>query len=189
MSTYGFQKLSCEYFCKGALEQYGLPYTIVRPFNCVGVGEDKAIGEEKIKSGNIELMMSHVLPDLINKILNGQNPVHILGSGEQIRCYTNGKDIAKGIRICAESNNAFNEDFNISTSEFMTVVELAELVWSLINPDKEFSYILEDGYKYDVQKRIPNIDKAKNLLGFEAEIKIKDSVEEVLQWMKENNAK
>ena len=39
LSTYGFQKLATEYFCKGALQQYGLPYTIVRPFNCIGVGE------------------------------------------------------------------------------------------------------------------------------------------------------
>ena len=38
-STYGFQKLACEYFAQGAWEQYELPYTIVRPFNCVGIGE------------------------------------------------------------------------------------------------------------------------------------------------------
>ena len=43
-STYGFQKLASEYFAKGAWEQYKLPYTIVRPFNCVGVGEEKALG-------------------------------------------------------------------------------------------------------------------------------------------------
>ena len=85
LSTYGFQKLAVEYFCKGALEQYDLPYTIIRPFNCVGVGEEDAIGEHEVKSGNIKLMMSHVLPDIINKIMKGQHPLHILGSGEQVR--------------------------------------------------------------------------------------------------------
>ena len=69
-STYGFQKLASEYFAKGAWEQYKLPYSIVRPFNCVGVGEEEAVGEHEVKSGNIKLMMSHVLPDLINKVLN-----------------------------------------------------------------------------------------------------------------------
>ena len=83
-STYGFSKLATEYFCKGAYEQYGLPYSIVRPFNCVGVGEDKALGEEVITSGNVELMMSHVLPDLVNKCLKGQDPLHILGEGNQV---------------------------------------------------------------------------------------------------------
>ena len=56
MSTYGFQKLAVEYFAKGALEQYDLPYTIIRPFNCVGVGEDDALSDHEIKSGNIKMM-------------------------------------------------------------------------------------------------------------------------------------
>ena len=42
LSTYGFQKLSSEYFAKGAYEQYKLPYTIIRPFNCIGIGEKRA---------------------------------------------------------------------------------------------------------------------------------------------------
>ena len=48
LSTYGFQKLAAEYFCKGAHEQYGLPFTIIRPFNCVGVGEEKSICESEV---------------------------------------------------------------------------------------------------------------------------------------------
>ena len=46
-STYGFQKLATEYFAQGACEQYGLPYTIVRPFNCVGVGEKRALSDKR----------------------------------------------------------------------------------------------------------------------------------------------
>jgi len=63
LSTYGFQKLSSEYFAIGAYEQYGLAYTIIRPFNCVGIGEKRAISDENIYSGNIELALSHVVPD------------------------------------------------------------------------------------------------------------------------------
>ncbi|MDE2025942.1 MAG: NAD(P)-dependent oxidoreductase, partial [Patescibacteria group bacterium] len=91
-STYGFQKLACEYFAKGAWEQYKLPFTIVRPFNCVGIGEMRAKSEVAIKSGNIRLAMSHVVPDLVQKVLKGQDPLHILGSGKQIRHYTYGGD-------------------------------------------------------------------------------------------------
>ena len=162
-STYGFQKLAVEYFAKGAHEQYGLPYTIIRPFNCVGVGEEDSITEHEVTSGNIKLMMSHVLPDLINKILKGQEPLHILGCGDQVRCYTNGKDLARGIRMAMESDKAINNDFNVSTSEATTVIELARVIWRILKPNTEFNYTCETGYKYDVQKRVPNTNKAKEV--------------------------
>lgn len=183
-STYGFQKLAAEYFAKGALEQYGLPYSIVRPFNCVGIGEEESISEHEITSGNIKLMLSHVLPDLVNKVLKGQDPLHILGEGNQIRCYTNGRDLARGIRIVMESEKAINEDFNISTPQSTSVLELAKTVWEMINPDKEFKYISDDPFEYDVQKRIPNVSKAKEILGFEAEISLEESVKEVINYIK-----
>ena len=183
LSTYGFQKLAVEYFCKGALEQYGLPYTIIRPFNCVGVGEEKAISEEEVKSGNVKLMMSHVLPDIINKILKGQYPLRILGSGEQIRCYTNGKDIARGIRIALESERAINEDFNISTPIATSVLELARAAWRTLRPHTDFAVMSERAYKYDVQKRIPSVAKAKELLNFEATISLEESIAEVIEYM------
>lgn len=92
-SSYGLQKLSCEYFARAAWEQYGLPYTIVRPFNCVGVGEGRALSAPTILSGNVKLAMSHVLPDLVLKVLSGQDPLHLLGSGQQVRHYTYGGDV------------------------------------------------------------------------------------------------
>ena len=186
-STYGFQKLACEFFTKGAWEQYGLPFTIVRPFNCIGVGEEEAIGEHQMSSGNIKLTLSHVVPDLINKCLKGQDPLHILGEGDQIRHYTNGKDIARGIRICLESEKAKNQDFNISHSKSTTVLELAKLIWDRINPDKPFSYVSDPPFEYDVQKRIPLVKKAKEILGFEAKISLEDSLDEVISWMKEHS--
>ncbi len=187
-STYGFQKLSCEYFAKGAWEQYKVPYNILRPFNCIGVGEEEAIGEHEVKSGNVKLTLSHVVPDLINKCLKGQDPLHILGSGNQIRHYTNGKDIAKGIRICLENNKVLNDDFNISSSVSTTVLELAKMIWTKINPDKEFRFVSDTPYEYDVEKRIPSVSKAKEILGFEAKIPLDASLDEIISWMK-NNAK
>lgn len=187
-STYGFQKLATEYFAKGAFEQYGVPYTIVRPFNCVGVGEDKALGEEEVTSGNVTLMMSHVLPDLVSKILGGQNPLHILGSGDQVRCYTNGKDIAKGIRLCMEYKG-YPTDFNISTSKPTSVKELATVVNNTINGTSSGELALEHDkpYQYDVQKRIPDTWKAYNLLGFTAKVSLEDSVKEVIDYMRKQN--
>lgn len=183
-STYGFQKLACEYFCKGAWEQYQLPYTIVRPFNAVGVGEDEALGAAEVLSGNIKLMMSHVLPDIINKCLKGQYPLHILGSGNQVRCYTNGKDIARGISMILGSDIAINNDYNISTPRSTTVRELAEIVWREIGENRTLIIEHDKPYAYDVQNRIPDTSKAKEQLGFETEISLEDSVREVVAWFK-----
>lgn len=185
LSTYGFQKLACEYFAKGAWEQHKLPYTIVRPFNCVGTGEKSAKTDRQILSGNIKLAMSHVVPDLVQKIIKGQNPLHILGAGNQIRHYTYGGDLARGIRICIESEAALNEDFNLSTTESTTVLELAEQIWKRLNPEKAFRYVCDTPFQYDVQKRVPDVSKAKRLLGFEATTSLDKALDEIIPWIRE----
>lgn len=186
-STYGFQKLMCEYYCKGAWEQYQLPYTIIRPFNCVGIGEEEAIAEGETKVGNEKMMLSHVLPDLISRAmkLDPSDFLPILGQGNQIRHYTNGKDIARGIRIAMESEKAINNDFNISTGQSTSVKELAETVWEVIHGCQLRGFKNLIPFEHDVQKRVPSTEKAKEILGFEAKISLKQSVEEVYSWMKE----
>lgn len=184
-STYGFQKLSCEYFAKGAFQQYKLPYTIARPFNCVGIGESRAITGKEIKSGNVKLAMSHVVPDLVQKVLKGQDPLHILGDGSQIRHYTYGGDLAEGISKCIFSEKALNQDFNLSTAESTTVLRLAEMIWKKVNKGKPFKYICDPAYEHDVQKRIPDVSKAKEILGFEAKTTLSEMLDEVLPWIKE----
>lgn len=184
LSSYGFQKLAVEYFAKAAWDQYKLPYTIVRPFNCVGVGEMRALGEVEALSGNVQLAMSHVVPDLVQKILKGQDPLHILGTGEQIRHYTYGGDLARGIAMAMESPAALNTDFNLSTAESTTVRDLAEKIWKkLKGPDVPFRYVSDEAYEYDVQKRVPSVEKAKNVLGFEATTGLDEILDEVIPWI------
>jgi len=183
LSTYGFQKLACEYFARGAYEQYGLPYTIIRPFNAIGIGEKKAKMEKEIFSGNIKLAMSHVVPDLVQKVLKGQDPLHIFGKGNQVRHYTYAGDLAEGIRKCIESEKTINDDFNISTPVSTTVLELAETIWRKINVDKPFRYVSDKPFQYDVQKRIPSVEKAKRILGFEARTTLDEALAEVIPWI------
>jgi UDP-glucose 4-epimerase len=186
LSSYGFQKLAVEYFAKAAWDQYRLPYTIVRPFNCVGVGEGRALGEVEVLSGNVKLAMSHVVPDLVQKIIKGQDPLHILGSGDQVRHYTYGGDLAKGIIAAMESDAALNEDFNVSTAESTTVLELAEVIWRKIKgPDVPLRVVSDDPYEYDVQKRVPDCTKAREVLGFEATTSLEEMLDEVIPWVTE----
>ena len=185
ISTYGFQKLSTEYFARGAWEQYKLPYTIIRPFNCIGIGEKRALGDRDILSGNVKLAMSHVVPDLVQKILKGQDPLHILGKGNQLRHYTYGGDLAEGIRLCIENENTINQDFNISTAATTSVIDLAETIWKKVKGDVPLNFVNDKPYLYDVQKRIPNILKAKNILGFEAKTTLEESLNEIIPWIED----
>jgi nucleoside-diphosphate-sugar epimerase len=183
LSSYGFQKLAVEYFAKAAWDQYQLPYTIVRPFNCVGIGEGRALGDVEITSGNVKLAMSHVVPDIVQKIVKGQDPLHILGEGHQIRHYTYGGDLARGIVECMSQDAAYNSDFNISTPESTSVRELAEVIWCKIKGDQPLSIVSDPAYEYDVQKRVPDVAKAKEVLGFECSTSLDTMLDEVIPWV------
>src|SRR6266567_115945 len=185
LSSYGFQKLAVEYFAHAAFDQYGIPYTIVRPFNCVGVGEGRALGDVEVLSGNVKLAMSHVVPDLVQKVLKGQDPLHILGDGTQVRHYTYGGDIARGIVRAMEHPAALNEDFNLSTARSTTVRELAEVIWRKIHgPDKPLRLATDPPYEHDVQMRVPDVRKAREVLGFEATTSLEAMLDEVVPWVK-----
>ncbi len=185
LSTYGFQKLASEYFAKGAWEQYQLPWTILRPFNCVGIGERRAVRDTDVMSGNVKLALSHVVPDLVLKVLRGQDPLHILGDGSQVRCYTYGGDLAHGIRVAMESPAAVNQDFNLSTPTSTTVLELAELIWRKVNgPDRPFRTVSDPPFEHDVQHRVPDVRKATAVLGFAASTSLSEMLDEVIPWIR-----
>jgi UDP-glucose 4-epimerase len=166
-SSYGFQKLGVEYYARAGWDQYRLPYTIVRPFNCVGTGEGPK--------------MSHVVPDLARKALAGQNPLRILGSGHQIRHYTYGGDLAAGIALAVECPAAVNDDFNLSSPHPTTVLELAREIWHKVNGGLPFAFHCEPPFEHDVQQRSPSTEKAAKVLGFRAETPLGVMLDEVIE--------
>jgi len=184
ISSYGFQKLAVEYFARAAYSQYGLEYSIARPFNCVGIGEVKTHTNKKLSSNSKNLALSHVVPDLILKSLDYDGELEILGEGNQIRHYTYGEDLAKGICTLLTHENAKNNDFNLSTSESTTVLELANLIFNKIHPGENLKIKNLEPFTFDVQKRIPSTEKAKNLLGFEAKTTLSEMLDIVIPWVK-----
>jgi len=130
--------------------------------------------------------MSHVVPDLVLKVLKGQEPLHILGSGEQVRHYTYGGDLARGIALAMEHPDAVGEDFNLSTAESTTVRELAERIWHKIKgPGVPRRLAHDEPFEYYVQRRVPAIEKAKRILGFEATTSLDETLDEVIPWIAE----
>jgi UDP-glucose 4-epimerase len=177
-TAYGFQKLAVEYFARAACDQYGLPFTIVRPFNCVGAGEARSAGRDLDRPGEAG---SHVVPDLVYRVLTGQDPLRVLGSGKQVRHFTYGGDLAKGIVTAMEHPGAAGEDFNLAADRGTTVSELATLIWHKIRgPDSPPRLDFAAPYRDDVQRRVPDTAKARAILGFTARTTLEDMVGEVI---------
>jgi nucleoside-diphosphate-sugar epimerase len=174
-SSYGFSKLAGEVYCHALHEEFGVPYTICRPFNAYGPGE---MPED-------EPGIAHMVPDLIKKVLAGQRPLQIFGSGEQTRTITHIDDIADGVVVAMAHPAAENEDFNISNDEEMTVAEIARVIWVACGRDPD-AFALEHlpTYPVDVVRRWPSVEKAQRLLGWEAQIGVEDGVAATVAWLR-----
>ncbi|HEY2767858.1 MAG TPA: NAD(P)-dependent oxidoreductase [Solirubrobacteraceae bacterium] len=175
-SAYGYSKLTGEVYCRAANEEHGLPFTICRPFNAYGPGEIP----------DAEPGIAHAVPDLIAKVLSGQRPLQIFGSGEQTRTLTHVDDIADGVVTAMGSPAGLNEDFNISASRELTVAEIARIIWEACGEDPA-AFALEHlpTFEVDVQRRWPSVEKARRLLGWEARIEVEDGIAATVRWLRE----
>jgi UDP-glucose 4-epimerase len=176
-SAYGFSKLAGEVYTRAAHDQHGLRYTICRPFNAYGPGELPDRDEPGI---------AHAVPDLIAKVLSGQRPLQIFGSGQQTRTLTHVSDIADGVVTAMASPAGENEDFNISASEELTVAEIARRIWLACGEDPErFELQHLPTFEVDVQRRWPSVRKAEQLLGWRAQVALDDGLADTVSWLRE----
>jgi nucleoside-diphosphate-sugar epimerase len=175
-SAYGFSKLAGEVYCRALHDEHGLPYTICRPFNAYGPGE----------LPDAEPGIAHAVPDLIRKVLSGQRPLQIFGSGEQTRTLTHVDDIADGIVTAMAHPAGENEDFNVSASDERTVAEIARVIWEACGEDPA-AFELEHlpSFEVDVQRRWPSVEKARQRLGWEARIGLAEGIAGTVEWLRE----
>jgi UDP-glucose 4-epimerase len=178
LTDYGLSKLMCERLCRAFHKQYGLKYTIWRPFNIITPFEEAAE----------EPGISHVFADFIKKIvLDRQNPMEILGNGEQIRCFTWIKDVASAIAGYSLHNSTDNEVFNLGNPEPVTMRELALKIHKsatdkgIIPKTGQLSFTYLPTYEDDVKVRIPSIEKAKTLLQWEPKVKLDEALDQCLE--------
>jgi len=174
LTDYGLSKLVGERLCKAFKYQYGLDYTIWRPFNIITPYEkaEKEIG------------ISHVFADFISRIIiEKQNPMRILGDGEQIRCFTWVDDVARGIVDNLLSEKSKCDVFNLGNPEPVSMKELAIKIYrkgqerGIIEKNKELKFNHFDIYDDDVRVRIPDIDKAKRILNWRPTIKLDEALD------------
>lgn len=177
VSSYGFSKLTGEWYCRSFYDQYKLNFSICRPFNAYGINEypEREIG------------YAHVIPDLVRKILKGQYPLQLLGNGNQTRCFTHVSDVANGIIQVALHKNGLNEDFNVGTDKEIRMIDLAKEIWQLIGEEKPFKVKYVEGFKFDIKRRVPNTSKVQKLIGWKPKVKLEAGLLEVINWLKNQN--
>lgn len=183
-SAYGFSKLTGEVYVRAAHAEHGFPYTICRPFNAYGPGE---MPED-------EPGIAHMVPDVIRKCLEIEaaagdgrpGPLPIFGDGTQTRTLTHIDDIADGVVTAMASPKGLYEDFNISASQELTVAETARIIWEACGLDPA-GFALEHlpTFEVDVVRRWPSVEKARELLGWEARIGLDEGIAQTAAWLRE----
>ena len=107
----------------------------------------------------------------------------MLGDGQQTRCFTHVKDLARGIVIEMESKKSINNDFNIGSEKETKMIDLAKRLWKLCGRKKDFKVNFVESFKHDIKRRIPDATKADKVLGWKPKIKFENGLKEVVEWL------
>lgn len=180
-NVYGFAKLAGEYFCRAYASQYGINYTIVRYHNIYGPGEDS----KGTTPGDI-----HVIPALLEKVLvKKQYPLELLGDPAATRPFTFVDDaVAATVEIVerAAKGDAIvhNEDFNIGTDTYHTILQLAEIIWKEYGDGRPFKYVSVPTTADTSLRREVDITKIREKLGWSPKVMLEEGLKPTAEWVK-----
>ena len=156
--TYAVSKLAEEHLAIAYFQHQWLRVSVVRPFNVYGPGQ---VGEGALRT-------------FIQRALRNE-PIHINGDGTQIRAWCYVDDMVRGTMLCMEHPKAVGESFNIGNQRAVTTIYgLANTVIRVLNSKSKIEFVYKD--YADVELRIPNVKKAKELIGFEAEVDLDEGI-------------
>jgi UDP-glucose 4-epimerase len=165
--TYAVSKLAGEHMAHAYFAELGLPTTSVRPFNVYGPGQ---VGGGAIRA-------------FVEKALAGED-LTIHGDGSQIRAWCYVDDMVDGALLALEHPAAVGESFNIGNARStVTIHELAQRVKRLTGCTGEI--VFQPLHYTDVELRIPNVEKARTLLGFEAKVDLDDGLARTVAWYRD----
>lgn len=169
--TYAVSKLAGEHLAHAYHKQYSLPTVTVRPFNVYGPGQ---LGE-----GAISIM--------IRKALKGEE-IFIFGDGSQIRAWLYVDDMVNAVLSCLHEPKAVGESFNIGNCRAVTTIYgLAEIICRSLNSDSEI--VFRDALSADIELRVPETNKATELLGFTAAVDLEEGIRRTADWIENNQDK
>lgn len=166
--TYAVSKLAGEHLTHSYFKKYNLPTVTVRPFNIYGPGQ---VGE-----GAIAIM--------IRKALKNED-IFIFGTGTQIRAWCYVDDMVDALLKTIINMDAVGQTFNIGNSRAITTIfGLAQTICRVLNSKSKI--VFKHALSADIELRIPSIDKAKQVLGFEAKVDLEDGIIKTASWIEKN---
>lgn len=178
LTDYGLSKLTNERLSIAYANQYGIDYTIWRPFNIITPHEE----------ASTSLGDSHVFADFIQSIIiNKDSTLQVLGEGDQVRCFTWIDEVANCIAMNIDNHKTNNEIFNVGRNEPITMLHLAIKIKTIA---KELGIETSPGplkfdhlvaYKNDVLYRVPDVSRANSLLQWKANVSVDDSIRRILK--------
>lgn len=166
--TYAVSKLAAEHLCFAYHKQHGLPLVSFRPFNIYGPGQ---VGEGAIQS-------------FITAALKNEK-IKITGDGKHVRSWCYITDMIRALVKALETKNAVGNVFNIGNMQTeITIKDLAEKIIELCQSKSEIEFVKALGA--DVIYRVPDIGKARQILGWEPEVGLDEGINKSIQWYKDN---
>lgn len=168
--TYAVSKLAGEHLSHAYFKEHLLPTTTLRPFNVYGPGQT---GE-----GALSIFIRMALQD---------KDLLIFGDGSQIRAWCYVDDMVDGVLAALESPHAIGESFNIGNARAVTTIHgLAETVRRVVGGKSRI--VFRDALSADIQLRVPRVDKARELLGFEAQVDLDEGIRRTAEWISSNDS-
>jgi UDP-glucose 4-epimerase len=165
--TYAVSKLAGEHMAHAYYDEFGLPTCSIRPFNVYGPGQ---IGGGAIRA-------------FIETVLAGEDLI-IHGDGSQVRAWCYVDDLVDALLLALERPEAVGEVFNVGNERsVLTVLELATQIRDIMGADAEIKF--RPLHYTDVEMRIPNVDKARKLLGWEAAVDLDEGLARTIAWYRE----
>jgi UDP-glucose 4-epimerase len=162
--TYAVSKLAGEHLAHAYHDELGIPTVTVRPFNVYGPGQ---IGGGAIRA-------------FIEAALRGDN-LTVRGDGAQIRAWCFVDDMVECVRLCLEHPNAVGQSYNVGNPRSaVTIFDLAQRIKRLTGCPGEIVFAPLE--YVDVELRIPNVEKAREDIGFDATVELDDGLERTIAW-------
>lgn len=171
--SYACSKAVDEFLALAYYHEKKLPVVVVRLFNTIGPRQTGQYGM--------------VVPTFVKQALLGHD-LTVFSDGKQSRCFTDVRDVTGALIDLINNTKAYGQVFNIGNNIDITIVKLAELIKKMTGSKSKIVYIpydkaFEKGFE-DMRKRLPDITKAKSLIGFRPKIKLEESLLDIIEYYK-----
>jgi GDP-L-fucose synthase len=164
---YGWAKRMAEFQAEAYYREFGMKISIVRPYNTYGPRDC------------FDIEKAHVIPSLIYRVFNNENPLSVWGDGEQSRSFLYATDFAKGALMAVE-RYPLCDPLNLGSEEEIKISDLVKLIIRISG--KDIKVVFDLSKPAGQPRRKCDVSKAREKIGFEAKVKLEEGVRNTIDW-------